>query len=162
MIKRINLFFQLTFLFLTVIWNSCDSPVEISAWDIVHGNWILVYESKRVPLLPDKIFKPFLLKSNLYLSAVQNSSKDDFDLIYTYAITKDGYDSILNYRALPENNKVKNRQFNGVEIQEVKNVQNEIQLAFAYINGIFVLSKSSLLVENAIRVFQNPENDIDK
>jgi len=156
-IKRINLFFQLTFLFLTVIWNSCDSPVEISAWDIVDGNSILVYESKRVPLLPDKIFKPFLLKSNLYLSAVQNSSKDDFDLVYLYAISKVGYDSILNHPVLPAGSKIQNRQFNGIEIHEVKSLKNEIQLAFTYIHGVFVISKSSLLIENGIRVFQQTE-----
>ncbi len=158
MIKRIVTFFQLSILLLIFLLGSCEPSFEISAWDVIDSNSILVFESKFVPLLPDKIYKPFFSnKASLYLLAVQKSSKEDFDIVYSYLLPKESYDSILNHKVLSEYHKLINRKFNGIEIHEVKNGHNEIQLAFTYINGVLVLSSSSVLIENATRVFQNRE-----
>ena len=95
MINRIKLFFQIFFL-LIISFSSCESPIHVSVWDAIDTNTLLVIESKEIPRLPDKNFKSyFLKKDDLYLSAVQRSSKSDFDILYTYLMTKDLYDSLV-------------------------------------------------------------------
>jgi hypothetical protein len=157
-IKRARLFFKFYILLLVISISSCDSSDEVSAWDVVDNNSVLVFESMEEPQATDKAFEfLFSKKSNTYLSSVQKSSKDDFEMLYSYLLPKENYDSILNFTSWLKNQKITNRLFNGVEIYEVKSGGNEVQLAFTYLSGIFALSKSSLLIENAIRVFQNQD-----
>lgn len=133
--------------------------MQISAWDAIDSNTELVLESKNIPRLPDKNFDSFFFKKDgIYLSAVQRSSEKDFHILYSYLMTRDIYDSFLISKAHLKNQKINNRLLNGIEVYEVKGDHKEIQLAFAYLSGIFLVSKSSLLIENAIRVFQNKEN----
>ncbi len=51
--------------------------------------------------------------------------------------------------------KITSRLYSGFEIKEIRNKENEVQLAFSFLKGVFVLSKSSLLIENAIRTFES-------
>ncbi len=155
MIKGTRSFCLLNFLIIIILFVSCDSPQEVSAWDAVDSNSVFILESKNIPELPDKKYKPFFKKTDLYLSSVQKSSKDAFDIFYSYLMKRSIYDSILISQLWPKDEKVTNRLFNGFEIHEIKNRDNESQLAFTYLNGIFVVSKSSLLIENAIRVFED-------
>jgi len=109
-------------------------------------------------MLPGKMYNAFFLsKANPYLLAIQKSSKTDYDILYSYILSNKSYDSLLSAKSVSENQKITNRKFNGITIHELKNERNEIQLTFAFINGVFVLSKSSVLVENAVRVFQDHE-----
>ncbi len=157
MIKQITSFFQLSSLFLIILFGSCEST-EVSPWDVVDSNSVLIIELKQVPVLPEKTYHAFISnKASPYLLAIQKSSKTDYDILYSYVISKKSYDSLLSVKLLSENQKKTNRKFNGIEIHELKNERNEIQLTFAFINGVFVLSKSSVLVENAVRVFQSHE-----
>jgi len=111
-----------------------------------------------VPKVSDKGLDIFFeKKSSVHLLSVQKSSKDEYDILYSYLLSKDRYDSILNSRSWIRNRKISSRLFNGVDIHEVKNASNEVELAFTYLNGIFVLSQSALLTENAIRVYQNQD-----
>ena len=154
---RITSFFQLSSLFLIVLFGSCES-IEVSPWDVIDSNSTLIFESKEIPVLPEKMFSTFFSKkANMYLLAIQKSSKTDYDVLYSYITSIKSFDSLLNTKSLSKNQKITKRKFNGVEIQELKNERNEIQLTFASINGVFVISKSSVLVENAIRVFQSRE-----
>ncbi len=118
---------------------------------------MFILESKNVPELPDENYKPFFKKADLYLSSVQKSSKDAFDILYSYLMKSSIYDSILTSQSWLKDEKITNRFLNGFEIYEIKNRANDVQLSFTYLNGIFVLSKSSLLIENAIRVFADRE-----
>ncbi len=157
MIKQITSFFQLSSLFLIILFGSCE-PTEVSPWDVVDSNSVLIVELKQVPVLPEKTYNAFISnKANPYLLAIQKSSKTDYDILYSYVISNKSYDSLLSAKSISENQKKTNRKFNGIEIHELKNERNEIQLTFAFINGVFVLSKSSVLVENAVRVFQSRE-----
>ncbi len=156
MIKRFTSFFQL-FLILIILFGSCE-PIKISPWDVLESNTVLVFESKRPPIFPNALYKHFFPgKTNVYLSAVQKSSKDGFDIIYSFAISKKSYDSILSIKSFSGNHKITDRKSNGYDIHELINERNEIQAAFTYIQGVFVLSRSSILVENAVRVFQHSE-----
>lgn len=157
MIKQITSFFQLSSLFLIILFGSCES-IEVSPWDVIDGNSVLIFESKQIPKLPEKMYGSFFSsKTSLYLLAIQKSSKTDYDILYSYIISNKSYDSLLRAKSLSENQKITNHKFNGIEIHELKNERNEIQLVFAFINEVFVLSKSSVLVENAVRVFQSRE-----
>ncbi len=53
--------------------------------------------------------------------------------------------------------KITSRLYSGFEIKEIRNKENEVHLAFAFLRGVFVLSKSSLLIENAIRTYESRE-----
>ena len=159
MIRRTTSLFQFSSFLVIALLTSCEPSIEVSPWDVVDANSVLVFESKHVPLLPSKEYKTyFATKANRYLMTVQKSSKNDFDVMYSYVLSKQGYDSLLTKTPIAAQKK-SNRQFNGVEIQEIKKEGNVIEFAFAYINGVFVLSKSSLLIESAIRIFQNKEKN---
>jgi len=100
----------------------------------------------------------FEKRSDIHLLSVQKSSKDNYELLYSYLLSKDKYDSIINSKSLIRNNrKMSSRLFNAVEIHEVKSANNEVEFAFTYLSGIFTFSQSSLLIENAIRVYQNQD-----
>jgi hypothetical protein len=158
-INRIQSFLQPSIFLLIILFSSCEPPIQVSLWDAIDSNnTLLVLESRYSPSLPDKNFESFFLKKDyLYLSTVQRSSKNDFDILYSYLMTKDLYDSLLISKSNLKNQKIIKRLLNGIEICEVKSDHKEGQLTFAYISGIFVVSKSSLLIENAIRVFQSKE-----
>lgn len=159
MIKRIISFFQLSSIFLSILFGSCE-PIEVTPWDVVDSNSVLVFESNHAPIVPEKLFSKFVLsKANHYLLIIQKTSKMDYNILYSYIISGKSYDSLLNIQSLSENQKITNRKFNGIDIHELKNAKNEIQLSFANINGVFALSKSSVLVENAVRAFQSREKN---
>lgn len=157
--KRCSLSSQFYFLILLIFSVSCESPTKVSPWDVVDSNSILILESKFVPKFSDKTCKPFLIKSaDMYVSTVQKSSKNSFDILYSYLVEKETFDSLLKSKFGLINHKITSRLLNAIDIYELKNDQNIIQVTFAYLNGVFVLSKSSLLIENAIRVFHDQQN----
>lgn len=147
----------LFYLLLSILFVSCNSPQEFSAWDAMDRSSIFIFESKNVPAFPDIKYKFFFKKSDLYLSSIQKSSKDGYDIFYSYLMKRDVYDSIVISQLGLKDYRISSRLLNGFEIHEIKNRNNDIQLAFTYLSGIFVLSKSSILIENAIRVFENRE-----
>lgn len=140
---------------LLVAFYSCGTREEISAWDVVDNDSVLILESKDGHSLKDKTVGPFFPNPNVFITSLQRLSKDDFGVMYSYALPARSYDSMLLSQAGLKGQKITNRLLNGIEISEVKNSSNEIQVAFTYLHGIFVLSKSSFLVENAIRVFES-------
>lgn len=157
MIKGIQVLYHFCFLIFAISLGSCHPQKEYSAWDSVDSNSVFILESKNIPVLQNQIYKSFFLKSDLYISSVQKSSKDDFDILYSYLMKEDIYDSVLASNSLGKDYRITNRLLNGSKIHEIKSKENKIQLSFTYLDGIFVLSRSSLLVENAIRVFENRE-----
>jgi len=157
-IRGTNLIFRFISISLVALLSSCESSVTTSPWELVDSNSILIFESSVVPILPDEKYNSyFISNANVYLTAVQKLAKNDFDIIYSYALSRDKYDSLFKQSSLKKDVKGSTRQFNGFEIHEVKNDKNEIELIFAYVDGVLTLSKSSILIENAIRVFQNKE-----
>lgn len=159
MIYRIQRFYLLSFLVFIISLSSCETPLTVSEWDVVDANSVLIMETEVAPNIDSSSYTAaFFQKSNVYLSCLQPSSKNDFHILYSYRLSKNAYDSLLISKEWGGNNRLSNRQFNGFEIHEIKNDHSEAQFTFCYLKGIFVLSRSSLLIENAIRVFQNQES----
>ena len=158
MIKGTQPFCLLNFLIIIIILLvSCDSPKEVSAWDAVDSNSVFILESKNIPDLPDNKYQPFIKKADLYLSLVQKSSKNDFDIFYSYLMNRNVYDSILMFKPGVKDQKITSRLLNGFEIHEIKNRANEIQLSFTYLNGIFVLLTTNENLLNNLKKMWNKE-----
>ncbi|MCW5912492.1 MAG: hypothetical protein KIT62_15595 [Cyclobacteriaceae bacterium] len=80
-----------------------------------------------------------------HIASVQSINKNSYELLYICSITNALFDRIVtSYKA-------SNRLLDGVKIYELKK-GGKTQLAWANLDGYLVLSKSSLLVENAIRI----------
>lgn len=155
---RSYLFFPLFFI-LTSHLISCKRNQEITYWDVIDQSSVLVFETVHPPTVTEKSILPFLkVSSTSFAVALQNISKNDYDLIYTYTLQEKEYATLLSSSALKQpNQKIANRFYSGFEIKELRDSANKILLAFAYIKGVFVISKSSFLIENSIRVFENKE-----
>lgn len=155
---RSYLFFPLFFI-LASHFISCKTNQEITYWDVIDQNSILVFETVHPPTVTEKSILPFLkVSSTSFAVALQSISKNDNDLIYTYTLQEKEYAVLLSSVALKQpNQKIANRFYNGFEIKELRDSANKIILAFAYIKGVFVISESSFLIENSIRVFENKE-----
>ncbi|MBK7653007.1 MAG: hypothetical protein IPJ20_22915 [Flammeovirgaceae bacterium] len=102
---------------------------------------------------------PYLkVSSTAFVVSLQSISKNEFDLLYSYSIPEKEYSLFTKENTVNQGNyKIDNRFYSGFEIREIKNEVNSIVLAFAYIKGVFVVSESVLLIENAIRVFENKD-----
>jgi len=151
------LFFPLYFILASLI--SCDTNREITYWDVIDQNSILVFETIYSPKVTEKSILPFLkVSSASFAVALQNIAKRDYDLIYSYQLPESEYVLLLsNKTSIQPNQKITNRLYSGFEIKEIKDAANKIIIAFAYIRGVFVISASSFLIENAIRVFESKE-----
>lgn len=102
---------------------------------------------------------PFLkVSSTSFAIALQSISKNDYELIYSYVLPEKEYALFLDDKEIKSaHQKITSRIYSGFEIKEIRNKENEVLLAFAYLRGVFVLSKSSLLIENAIRTYESRE-----
>lgn len=138
---------------------SCKTNQEITYWDVIDQNSVLVFETVHQPTVTEKSILPFLkVSSTSFAVALQNISKNDYDLIYTYTLQEKEYGVLLSSSTLKQpNQKIANRLYSGFEIKELRDNANKVILAFAYIKGVFVISESSFLIENSIRVFENKE-----
>jgi len=140
-----------------VILGSCESSVQITPWKVIDANSVFIFESNTTPILADSNFHQYFpKKAYIYLSAVQRSSKDGFEIIYSYPLQKPSYDSLLK-KLLSSKQKIVNRKFSGIDIHEIKNYNNETQLVFTFMDGVFAVSKSSILIENAIRIAKSSD-----
>jgi hypothetical protein len=159
LVKKNNLFLvSLYFLFASVL-ISCDNS-EVTYWDVIDQNSILVFETIHVPTTAQQLLIPYLrVSSTAFAVSLQSISKNEFDLLYSYSIPEKEYSLLTKENTVNQGNyKIDNRFYSGFEIREIRNEANSIVLAFAYIKGVFVVSESVLLIENAIRVFENKDS----
>lgn len=154
---RSYLFFPLFFILASHL-ISCKTNQEITYWDVIDQNSVLVFETVHPPKVTEKSILPFLkVSSTSFAVALQNISKNDYDLIYTYTLQEEEYALLLSSALKQPNQKIANRFYSGFEIKELRDNASKVTLAFAYIKGVFVISESSFLIENSIRVFENKE-----
>jgi hypothetical protein len=148
---------SLCFLLASVL-TSCDDS-EITYWDVIDQNSILVFETIHVPTTAQQLLIPyFKVSSTTFAVSLQNISKNESDLLYSYSIPEKEFSILINDSTLNQgNHKRKSRFYSGFEIREIRDEVNSILFAFAYIKGVFVMSESVLLIENAIRVFENKD-----
>ncbi|MEQ1588348.1 MAG: hypothetical protein ABL895_20860 [Cyclobacteriaceae bacterium] len=156
--NRGYLFFQLYFILASFL-ISCNTSQEITYWDVIDQNSVLVFETVRPPTVTEKSILPFLkVSSTSFAVALQSISKSDYDLVYAYALQEKEYAVLLNSSTLKQSgHKIANRLYSGFEIKELRDNTNKVILAFAYIKGFFIISESAILIENSIRVFENKE-----
>lgn len=151
-----NIFFlvSLYFLFASVL-TSCDHS-EITHWNVIDQNSLFVFETIHAPATDQPLLIPYLrVSSTNFAISLQSISKNESDLLYSYSIPEKEYSLLITNTVAEGAYRISNRSYSGYEIREVRNEANSIVLAFAYIKGVFVISESVLLIENAIRVFEN-------
>jgi hypothetical protein len=120
-------------------------------------NSVFVFETIHSPSVSDKSILPFLkVSSTSFAIALQSISKNDYELIYSYVLPEKEYALLLDNKEIRSAyQKITSRLYSGFEIKEIRNKENEVHVAFAFLRGIFVLSKSALLIENAIRTYES-------
>jgi hypothetical protein len=149
---RIGIIFQI--LLITI--GSCAKKSAVSLWDVVDENSILIFEStsSKDSLLNSVI--PFTIDSRRSLLAVQKKSKAETDLVYIFKSRPSEIDSLLAKSTIKSTDlKLSNRNYNGFKIYDFVNNQNKVTVSFTLIEDVLVVSKSPLLVENAVRVYQS-------
>jgi hypothetical protein len=149
---RLGIIFQL----LLIIACSCAKKSDVSLWDVVDENSILIFESvsNKDSLLNSII--PFTLNSRHSLLTVQKKSKSEIDLVYVFKSRPGEIDSFLVKSTMKGKDlKLSNRNYDGFKIYDFLNNQNTVTLSFTLIEDVLVASKSPLLVENAVRIYQS-------
>jgi hypothetical protein len=87
---------------------------------------------------------------------VQKKSKVEIDLVYIFKSRPGEIDSLLRKSAIKSKDlKLSNRNYDGFKIYDFLNNQNKVTLSFTLIEDVLVASKSPLLVENAVRIYQS-------
>ncbi len=133
----------------------CDKSREITYWNALDQNSVFVFETFDPPKVERSIF-PFLkVSSASFAIALQSISKNDYEFVYLYKLPQHEYAALLVSKEIKAaDQKITSRNYNGFEIKEIRNEENAVNVAFVFIKGFFVLSKSAFLVENAIRTFE--------
>lgn len=148
----VSLYFLLTGLLI-----SCGPSRDVTYWDVLDQNSVFVFETIHSPKVLDKSILPFLkVSSTSFVIALQSVSKNDYELVYSFVLPEHEYALLLSKGELKSSSqKITSRLYSGFQIKEIRSKQNEVHLAFAYLKGVFILSKSSLLIENAIRTYES-------
>lgn len=111
---------------------------------------MLVYESDKLVLVKDGLIDSMLRlpSSKEYVAGLQSVNKNSYELIYVVKITSNEVEKVGDVK------NATTRLLDGVSIYELKK-NGKIDLVWAILDGYLVLSKSSLLIENAIRVYRS-------
>ncbi|MBL7874011.1 MAG: hypothetical protein JNM78_20530 [Cyclobacteriaceae bacterium] len=131
---------------------ACENK-EVSYWDAIDQNSVLIFETIHRPTT-DKTFLPFFKNSSpSFIVALQSVSKHEFELLYTFPLLEKEYELLLKDTSLTQSKqRIVSRVYNGIAIKEILDEKNKVNSAFAYSSGILFLSKSSFLIETAIRI----------
>ncbi len=134
---------------------ACENK-EVSYWDAIDQNSVLIFETIHRPTA-DKTLLPFFNNSSpVFIISLQSVSKNEYELLYSFPLVEKEFDLLLKDSSLAQSKqRIVSRSYNGMEIKEILDEKNKINVAFAYSNGIFLLSKSSFLIENSIRTLTN-------
>lgn len=96
----------------------------------------------------------FKVSSPSFLVAIQSISKRETELLYAFRIPQKEYRALIDGMTFKKGLRKINRMYSGYEISEIKSPDNKVVLAFANLDGIFTLSRSSFLIENSIRILE--------
>lgn len=134
---------------------ACEDK-EVSYWDAIDQNSVLIFETIHRPVT-DKTLLPFFKNSSqAFIISLQGVSKNEFELLYSFPLIEKEYDFLLKDSSFTQSKqRIASRVYNGIEIKEILNEKNKVNIAFAYSSGVLLLSKSSFLIENSIRILIN-------
>jgi len=131
---------------------SCREPKELSFWNLIDAKTIIVYESTKPVLVKDRLIGSILqtLSAKEHVTGVQSVNKNSYELIYVAKVAKEELDRISS------SNKASNRLLDGITLFEVKK-EGKIDVVWIHLNGYLVVSKSPILIENAIRTYRSAQ-----
>lgn len=130
---------------------ACENKA-VSYWDVIDQNSVLIFETIHRPTTDKTLFPFFKNSSPAFIISLQSVSKNEFEFLYSFPLIEKEYDLLLKDSSLTQSKQlIVSRLYNGIEIREILDEKNKVTIAFAYPNGIFLLSKSSFLIENSIR-----------
>lgn len=139
---------------------SCNPQKEVDYWDVIDSNSTFIYETVNNPQTDSALAPFFRVSATSFIIALQPIGKKETDLLYTYRIPEREYTGLISSVII--NKKVQrltNRVYNGNVINEIRTLpDNKILLAFSYLQDIVILSRSPILVENALRIAELPGN----
>ncbi len=109
-----------------------------------------MYESNRPVLtkdgLIDSVFNQSISKE--FVVGVQSINKNSYELLYSFRVTSE------EFKKLNSSKKISTRLLDGISIYELKK-HGKTELIWVNLDSFLVLSKSALLIENAIRVYRS-------
>lgn len=115
----------------------------------------MIFETLQKPQT-DSLLAPFFkVSAPSFLVALQGVSKRETELLYAFRIPQKEYQALIGGVTFKNGLRKVTRMYNGYEISELKSLDNKVVLAFAYLDGIFTLSRSSFLIENSIRILES-------
>ena len=99
--------------------------------------------------------------------SLHKSGKDNYDFILYFPIEKTGTEKLINrfiLEGVPDGTRITNRKYNEVRIYDVEFTRERAKdnISYAISHGLFVLSPSSILLEEAIRQMELPQSLADE
>ncbi len=138
--------------FSILLWGlvSCRESKEVSFWNLIDSNTVIVYESDKPVLVKDALIDSVLRLSSSkeFVAGLQSINKNSYELIYVVKIQSGEFEKVGSLK------NATTRLLDGVSIYELKK-NGKINLVWANLDGYLILSKSPLLIENSIRVYHS-------
>jgi hypothetical protein len=152
LVKKHSILTTILAFILASLFSSCEDR-KVTYWDAIDQNSALIFETIHRPIVTEKILQPFFrVSSTAFVISLQSIAKNEYELLYSYPLIEKKYTLLLKDTSLSQSKqKIVSRLYNGSEIKEIRNDKNAVIVAFTYFDGVFLLSKSSFLIENAIR-----------
>ena len=152
LVKKHSILTTILAFVLASLFTSCEDR-KVTYWDAIDQNSVLIFETIHRPIVTEKILQPFFrISSTAFAVSLQSIAKDEYELLYSYPLIEKEYILLLKDTILLQSKqKIVSRLYNGNEIKEIRDEKNAVTAAFTYIDEVFLLSKSSFLIENAIR-----------
>jgi hypothetical protein len=158
-VRKINSEIRLLVWIAAVSLVSCNPQKRVDYWDIIDSNSTFIYETVSTPQADSALAPFFRVSATSFIIALQSIGKKEADLLYAYRIPEREYTGLVSSAVI--NKKVQrltNRVYNGNVINEIRTLpDNKIVLAFSYQQDIVILSRSPILVENALRISELPD-----
>lgn len=152
LVKKHSILTTILAFVLASLFSSCEDR-KVTYWDAIDQNSVLIFETIHRPIVTEKILQPFFrVSSTAFVVSLQSIAKNEYELLYSYPLIEKEYTLLLKDTSLSQSKqKIVSRLYNGSEVKEIRNDKNAVIVAFTYFDGVFLLSKSSFLIENAIR-----------
>lgn len=152
LVKKHSILTTILAFILASLFSSCEDR-KVTYWDAIDQNSVLIFETIHRPIVTEKILQPFFrVSSTAFVVSLQSIAKNEYELLYSYPLIEKEYTLLLKDTSLSQSKqKIVSRLYNGSEVKEIRNDKNAVIVAFTYFDGVFLLSKSSFLIENAIR-----------
>jgi len=184
-LKRAAIFITLGLILFVacVIWIYQSAQVKkVTPWDLIGKDAALVFELPNAMLTKqklgtlksinslaildgnfNKIINSKLVQNGTAFLSIHATARDDFGFLFFTEVNPSVKELYLNelIQSLQTELTLKKRLYNGVEIHELL-LKGKPSFSFAFIDDIFILSRSSFLLEGALRLRSAEDQDLFK